>query len=287
MDRGQIIFLSIAAVILLVQTIKGWRLGLVRQLVRFGALAAAYTGALLFGGMTVPFLRPLGYPDLVLQGLGGAALALAIYFFITLIGAILFKRTAHQNFGVVWFFYGLTGAALGLAFGLALVFVAADAVRLLGGMAEARLAAAPAPTPPTASPVFRSIHTAKPGRPTVLGELAGVKQYLERGVAGEILKTVDPVPQKVYTVAAQIGRMAADPQAAERFLAYPGAQELAMLPEIAALRQDPEIVAALRDGRYLALLKNPKIVAAANDPQIAAKFRRFDVEKALQYAVAK
>jgi len=88
-------------------------------------------------------------------------------------------------------------------------------------------------------------------------------------------------------VSAQIGRMAADPQSVERFLSYPGAQELTTSPEITALRQDPEILSALRDQHYLLLLKNPKLVALANDPKVAAKFKRFDVEKALSYALAK
>jgi hypothetical protein len=291
MDRGQIIFLSFAALLLLIQTIKGWRLGLVRQIVRFGALAAAYMSAFLFGSAAVPFLRPLGYPDFILQGLGGMAIALAVFLFISLVGGILFKRTAHQNLGLVWFFYGITGAALGLAFGLVLVFLAADAVRLLGGMAEARFAAA-ATTATLKPPIIHPINTPKSTGPATDGpvwlrELVGIKKYLEKGMAGEILQTVDPVPKKAYVVTAQIGRMVAAPQSVERFLSYPGAQELTILPEITALRQDPEILRALRDGNYLSLLKNPKLVAVANDPKIAAKFKRFEVEKALAYALAK
>jgi len=285
MDRGQIIFLSFATLLLLIQTIKGWRLGLIRQLVRFGALAASYLCAFLFGGLAVPFLRPLGYPDIVLQCLGGTGVALGVYLFISIVGGILFKRTAHQDVGMVWFFYGITGAALGFAFGLVLVFLAADAVRLLGGMAEAKFVAAPAPT--RKSSTFHSITPSKTDGPAWLGELVGVKKYLEKGVTGEILQTLDPMPKKVYVVSAQIGRMAADPQSVERFLSYPGAQELTTSPEITALRQDPEILSALRDQHYLLLLKNPKLVALANDPKVAAKFKRFDVEKALSYALAK
>jgi len=285
MDHGQIIFLSVAALLLLIQTVKGWRLGFVRQLVRFGALAASYVSAFLFGGLAVPFLRPLGYPDFILQGLGGAGIALGVYLFISVIGGILFKRTAHQDVGLVWFFYGITGAALGFAFGLVLVLFAADVVRFMGGMAEAKLAAvAPAPTPKPS--IFHSMPTKKPEGSFMSG-LVDTKQYLEKGVTGEILKTIDPVPKKVYVISAQIGRMAADPQSVERFLDYPGAQELTTLPEITALRQDPDILNALRDRNYLQLLKNPKLVALTNDPKVAAKFKHFDVEKALAYALSK
>lgn len=286
MDHGQIIFLSFAALLLLIQTVKGWRLGFVRQLVRFGALAAAYVSAFLFGGMAVPFLRPLGYPDFILQGLGGAGVALGVYLFISLIGGILFKRTAHQDVGLVWFFYGVTGAALGFAFGLVLLFFAADAVRLLGSMAEAKVAA-PAVAAPKPS-IFRPMPSAAPKSDTTwVGGLVDIKRYLEKGVTGEILQTLDPLPKKVYVMSAQIGRMVSDPQAIERFLSYPGAQELTTLPEITALRQDPAILSALRDRQYVSLLKNPKLVAIANDPKIAAKFKHFDVEKALTYALAK
>ena len=236
--------------------------------------------------MAVPFLRPLGYPDFILQCLGGMIVAMGVYLFISLIGGILFKRTAHQDVGLVWFFYGITGAALGFAFGLVLVLFVVDAVRLLGGMAEAKFtAAAPAPTPKPS--VFHSIHPSKTDCPVWLGELVGVKKYLEKGVAGEILQTLDPVPKRVYVMSAQVGRMVSNPQSVERFLSYPGAQELTALPEITALRQDPDILNALRDRHYEMLLKNPKLVALANDPKIAAKLKRFDVEKALAYALAK
>jgi hypothetical protein len=218
--------------------------------------------------MTIPFLRPLGYPDFMLYSLGGAGLGLVVYLFVCLVGGILFKRTAHQDVGLVWFFYGTTGALMGIAFGLVLVLVASDVVRFLGGIAEAG--------------------TAKSKTQGMLNtELTELKRSIESGMAGEVLKTIDPVPKKAYAMAGKIGRTASDPEAAERFLSYPGARELAARPEIEALRNDPEILATIRDGHYLLLFKNEKIVKAANDPKTAALLRGFDLEKALDYALTK
>ena len=284
MDRGLAIFLSCAALIIGYQALKGWRLGFVRQIVRFGALAAAYATALFASGFTVPFLRPLGYPDPLLHCIGGAALGLLAYLVVCFIGGVLFKRTAHQEMGLVWFFYGATGALMGVAFGLVLVLFFADAVRFLGGIAEAQTALA-------AKPAKRD-HVAaiakKPKRSSpVPGWLIEVKTALESHAIGEILQTLDPVPKKTYAVAGKMGRTLSDPEATARFFNYPGALELVEQPEIQALRNDPEIVRALRDGQYLSLLKNPKVVKAANSPQIAALLQKFDLEKALDYALKK
>ena len=269
MDRGQIIFLGFAGLIIFYQMIKGWRLGFVRQLVRFGALLAAYLTAFWGASATVPFLRPLlGYPDFVLTAIGGSALGLTVYLLLCGIGGVLFKRTAHQDLGVVWFFYGISGALLGAAFGLLLTLVAADGVRLLGTLAE---------------PGSAKTKT----QPMVTAGLVELKRSLESGMPGEVLKTIDPVPKKTYVIVGKIGRTVSNLEAAERFLNYPGARELAERPEIQALRSDPEILAAIRDGHYLELIKNRKIVAAANDPKTAALIKKFEFEKALDYALSK
>jgi len=284
MDRSQIILLSFAALIIGYQAIKGWRLGLVRQIVRFGALAAAYATAFFAGGYAVPFLRPLGYPDLVLRCLGGAALGLVAYLFICLIGGILFKRTAHQDVGLVWFVYGTTGALMGMVFGLVVVLFFADVVRLLGNIAVAKTALTAMPAKPghaadaLANPKLES---------PVNSTLIALKQTLESNLPGEVLQTIDPVPKKVYAIAAKVGRVGSDPDAAVRFLSFPGARELAERPEVQALRDDPEILRTVRDGHFLLLLKNEKIVKAANDPKIAAMIQKFDLEKALDHALKK
>lgn len=289
MDRGQIIFFGFAGLIILFQLIKGWRLGFVRQIVRFGGLAAAYMAAFWGASGVVPFLRPLGYPDFILFPIGGMLVALAVYLVISAFGGILFKRTAHQNVGLVWFFYGCTGALMGVAFGLLLTLVAADAVRFLGGIAQAGMSK-PRPQPTPAQTLYALPHgpeKPKPQQSFLHSGLVELKHSLEKGPAGEVLKTIDPVPQKVYSIAEKIGKTVSDAGAAERFLNYPGARELASRPEIQALQTNPDILAAARDGRYLDLVKNEKIVKVANDPKIAELIKKFDLEKALDYSLGK
>ena len=288
MDRGQIIFLSFAAVIVLYQMIKGWRLGFIRQVARFLALAAAYTTAFWGGGTAALFLAPLGYPDFVLQCLGGTVLGFLVFLILSLFSGILFKRTAHQDVGLVWFFYGVSGALMGAVFGLILVLFAADSIRLLGSLEEANPANAAAPKTATAAPAgMAGMPKANSTAITVGTGLTELKRSLENGVSGEVLQTVDPVPKKVYATANKIGRVASDAQAMNRFLAFPGASELTARPEIQALSQDPAILGALRDRNYLSLIKNPRIIKAANDPKIGKLVKSFELEKALDYALSK
>src|SRR5438045_1529643 len=79
-QRWQAVFISFGVILVLFEMVRGWRLGLLRQLVRVAALAAAYAAAFYGGRLVVPLARPfLKMPDIVLSILGGAALALVIY----------------------------------------------------------------------------------------------------------------------------------------------------------------------------------------------------------------
>jgi len=245
MDNGQLLFLAFAAVVVLYQMYRGWRLGVVRQIARVCAIVLAYMAAFWGGPLTLPLLRPLGYPDCLLVLAGGAGLAMLTYFFLWLLSGILFKRTAHQTATPVWFLYGSLGALLGVVFGLVLVMFAVIAIRLFGGE---------------------------------------WKQTLESGTLGEVLTTIDPVPRSIYTIADKIRQTTSNPAALERFLAFSGST-LAAQPEIVALRDDPDILAAVQDHRYLSLLKNEKFVAAVNSPKINEMVRQFDLEKALDQAL--
>jgi len=77
------------------------------------------------------------------------------------------------------------------------------------------------------------------------------------------------------------------PQAAERFLSYPGARDLSEHPKIVALRNDQEIAQMFEQGRLLELLQDSRIIDAANDPELRANLKKFDIEAALDYALQK
>ena len=54
----QAVFISFAVVLILFEVVRGWRLGLIGQLVRIAALAAAYGAAVFCGSFLVPITRP-------------------------------------------------------------------------------------------------------------------------------------------------------------------------------------------------------------------------------------
>jgi uncharacterized membrane protein required for colicin V production len=269
----QLVFFSFALVLILFETLRGWRLGVVRQLFRLLALGAAYASALFASRALVPVLRPfIRAPDLVISLLSGALLALIVYAVINALGAILFKRTAQQSAGLVRFFYGTLGAVLGIFFGFFSVWLIVVGIRSLGAIAGAESHVAGNPSGTSGAPAMSSI--------------AQLKSSIERGSLGEAVKAVDPVPAQTYQTLGKLGTVASDPRTAERFLACPGAKELTENPKIISLRNDPEIMQLIEQQRFLELLQNPKLIEALNDPALAAQVRSFDFQKALDYALS-
>src|SRR5437762_5324203 len=89
----QAIFVSFAVVLILFEVVRGWRLGLLRQLIRLAALVAAYAAAFFGGRLLVPMARPvLKMPDLILSALGSAMLAVVAYAVVRIMGASLVVR---------------------------------------------------------------------------------------------------------------------------------------------------------------------------------------------------
>src|SRR5437899_9457306 len=102
----QFVFVSLAIVVLLLEIIHGWRLGLVRQLVRVIAIVVAYSCAFFAARATVPLMHSFfKLPDPILAVLGGAILAAILFAAINLIGAFLFKKKRnkkHASFELIW-----------------------------------------------------------------------------------------------------------------------------------------------------------------------------------------
>jgi hypothetical protein len=286
----QTIFVSFALVLILFEVVRGWRLGIVRQGVRLFALIAAYSVALFAGRLFLPLLRPmLRAPDFFISLLAGTLLGLVVYAIINMIGSILFKRTSQQSAGTVRFLYGACGAALGIFFGLFSVWLLVVAIRSLGAIAGAEMhtpvALEHAAAPPRST--TRAIAPPSSSPPPMVASLAKLKNSIELGSLGEAVKAVDAVPDQTYQTLGKVGSMVSDPQSAERFLSYPGAKELTKNPRIVALRDDPEIIDLIKQQRYLDLLQNPKLIEAVNDPALAAEVKRFEFQKALDYATRK
>ena len=271
--------------VVLLKAWHGWRVGIVRQVLGIVALLVAYLVGYFGGGLLGPLLhRIIDLPENVLAVVGAVVTGFVMYCAITLVGSIVFKKTAQQSVTIVRLGYGLSGAALGAVYGLFLVWIAILAVRLLGSVAETQIAVAKNPHltlgKPTPTP------TPKPTPPSaVVRGLAQMKHSLESGAAGAMVQQVDPIPGTLYSILHKLGVMVSDEKSVNRFLSFPGVQPLLAHPKVAALQIDPDITRDIINRNYLALIRNPRIVAAANDAEIGELMRKFEFEKALDYAI--
>jgi hypothetical protein len=292
----QIVFISFGVILILFEVVRGWRLGLMRQIIRLIALGSAYAAAFLGGSLFVPVARSFcKMPDPVLSILCGAILAFAAYALVSGVGAILFKRTAQQESGLVRLVYGFVGAIVGLFFGLFLLWLTVASVRAVGALAEGQAhsrsgaVAKPAqdPTSHALDVRRRFLSQSDDGMPALAVSLARLKNSLELGLLGSVLKNSDPISQRTYETLEKAGNVLSSPERAKKFLAFPGARELAEHPKIVALRSDPEIADLIAHRRFIDLLQNPRVIEAANDPVLAERIRKFDIQHALDYALEK
>jgi len=284
----QLVFVSLAVVILLLEIIHGWRLGLVRQLVRVIAIIVAYSGGFFAAGATVPLLRShLKLPDPILAVVGGAILAFILFAAINLIGAFLFKKTAQQPSSVIRLIWGITGALLGILLGAFTLWLTFTGIRMVGSIAEARL---DTPNPPgiSARPNETIDPSASVSPPNpFMTMLADMKSSLEGGHVGDAVRAVDPLPPTLYRDLEKAGEVAANVENAERFLSFPGAREISEHPKVVALRNDRQVMELIASGQVFELMKNQRMIDALNDPSLQARIKTFDLERALDYALEK
>ncbi len=277
------VFIVLSLLIVLLHAWQGWRQGPIRQALRILAIASAYFVAWFGGRLATPLLQPfMELPGFMVSIVAGVLLGLLWYAGVTGVSAILFKKTSNQDSGLVRFTYGVTGAMLGVVFGLVLVWVIVIGIRLTGSVAQSRVAAE--------REMAREAHPNAPPAPSATekgwpGGLIRLKESLEIGPAEDVMAVVDPIPQRVYDTLGKITRVAASPALAQRLLDYPGAKALADHPKIKALSQDPEITRELEQKQFLALLRHPRLIDAANDESVKALAKAFDLENALDHAL--
>ena len=285
----QAIFVSFAIVLILFEVVRGWRLGLFRQLVRVAGLAAAYAAGFLGGKLIVPLARPfLKLPDIILSVLGGAVLALVVYALVVSIGTILFKRIGQQNSKLVRVVYALSGAVVGLFFGAFLLWMIVVSIRAIGAIADAQVRSR---TSSQATDVHaldvrrRFLEESSEQSATLAISLARLRNSLELGTVGDAVKGTDLVPSQTYETLGKAGSVFSNPKAAQKFLTFPGARELSEHPKIVALRNDPEISDMIAQGRVLDLLQDRRIIDAANDSMLREQIKKFDWQRALDYSI--
>src|SRR5216110_1728757 len=288
----QYVFISLAIVIILLEIIHGWRLGLVRQLVRVIAIIVAYSCAFFGARATVPIMRSFfKLSDPILAVLGGAILAAILFAAINLTGALLFRKTAQQESRLLRLVWGSTGAFLGILLGLFTVWLGFAGIRLVGSLAEARLRTQNLPASPAAQPngpaQIQSEAAASPSPDPLMAMLAEMKSSLESGRVGEVVRTIDPLPPALYRVLEKAGEVASNVQSAERFLSFPGAREISEHPKVVALRNDPRAMELIATGHLFELMKNQRMIEAMNDPALQARVKKFELERTLDYALKK
>ena len=276
----QAVFLSFAIVLILFEIVRGWRLGIMRQLMRVAAVAAGYAAAYFGGDLLVPLLRSsLKMPDMVISALGGAILAVAAYGIIASLGTILFKRTAQQSSGMVRLVYGLSGALLGVCFGAFFVWLVLVGIRSAGSIADAQVQARSRIERSRSSPAGANLDV-----DSITTFLARLKSSVEMGAVGNVVRKTDVMPTGVYQTLSDTGTVLSDPETARKFLSAPGLRELSEHPKIVALRNDPEIAEMIAQGRLWELMRDPRVLDAMNDPALVERARQFDLKKALEHA---
>jgi hypothetical protein len=284
----QTIFVSFAVVLLLLEIVRGWRLGLPRQLMRGAAVIAAYAAAYFGGALMLPLLRPiLKWPDFVVSMIGGALLALVVYGVIASLGSILFKRTAQHPSGTIRLVYGSTGALAGIVFGLFFLWLILVGIRSVGAVADAQVQAHPRRETPSSPRSDQPLALENLNTDSLTSFLARLKNSVEMGTLGDVFKKTDVTSPSIYQTLKDAGTVSANPENARRFLSFPGAVELSEHPKIVALRNDPEVARLIREGRFLEVLQNRRVLDAANDPTVLEKVKQFDIKKALEYAAKK
>jgi hypothetical protein len=258
-----------AAVFMLWEIYAGWRRGLIRGGLHFGAFVASGLIGMLVG-QTVGAVVGVVLPGVAfLAGLlTGAAVALLILGVCLFLGAVLFKRTSQQPPGLVRWTFGAGGAVFGLLTGLFILWGAVSIIRTSGAVAKSGMAGQ------------KSQEASAP-----LRTFAMLKDSLEMGPVGDIVESIDILPSETYEHMMRLGQLAKNPDAMMRFLDYPGMQEIINHPRMQALLQDPVVVQSAENKNFVTLIQSRTVLNAATDSSLQKLVMALDLEKALDYAM--
>ena len=258
-----------ASLFLLWEIYGGWRRGVIRSGLHFGAFVlSGFLGMMV--GQAIAAVVAIVMPEVsFFAGLGvGLAVTLFVLGICLFLSAILFKRTYQQPPGFVRTMFGLGGAFFGLLTGLFILWGTVSLVRASGALAQSSMAGR------------------KPkDAPALAQGLATLKESLEMGPIGAVVKSVDILPNEAYDHIVRLSKLSADQNAMVRFLDYPGVMKIVAHPRIQAILQDPELVAASQKHDFAALLGNPALMQAVSDPTLQKLVMGLDLQKALDYAM--
>ena len=255
-----------AAIFLLWEVFAGWRRGLVRSALHFGAFVASGFLGLLAGQGAAALIGIILPGVSFLVGLViGSVVTIFVLGVCLFLSAVLFKRTSQQPPGLTRWLFGFGGAFFGLLTGLFLLWGGISLVRASGALA------APAAKEKDAPASTRA--------------LANLKTSLEQGPLGGVVESVDLLPTEAYARIIRIGELSKNPDAMMRFLDDPGVQKILAHPRMQAVLNDPKVVQGAETKNYLVLFQSPALLAAATDPSLQKLVLELDLQKALDHAL--
>jgi uncharacterized membrane protein required for colicin V production len=258
----------IAGGCILVNAVRGWSQGLMRQVIGILAFFAAAFLVWQSTGRMEEFLRP-HVPAWILIPVSAVVIWVVSFNSIVLVGRLLFKRTKDCESSLFRLFSGLGGAAIGLGYGLLFVFCSLMALRVVGRLAEDQV----------------EIQQSKnENSGALILNLAKLKNSVEMGFGRKTLESVDPLPKGFYRVLDRYTLVITDPDTIRKTLEYPGFNRIWKSPQILEIEGDPQIMEDLKRGNILGVFTNPKIVALLENPQIRSLFTPGNLDAALNYA---
>jgi hypothetical protein len=267
----QYLFIA-ASLFLLWELWRGWKLGAVRGLLRLAALFFAWIGGSMAAGATGTFLAFFSkIPPLIAPAVAAVVVGLVIYLLISFIAGLLFKRTDDHE-GMIRLAFGFFGALLGLIYGVMLLYGGITLIRGLGALGELRLLQAQRESRPASSEGMAQT-------------LIKLKNSLELGENGGMIKGADPLPTAFYDNIVKASMVAGNPQAIQRFVQYPATLELLKNPKILAFLQDPALQKAADSRNFFPLVENKLLVSLLKDPEILAQLKGFDLTGAFNFAL--
>lgn len=259
---------------LLFEIRHGWKLGLIRGVMKLLALFAAWFVGTSAMAMSASFLFLFASTPSSLLSVGVAVAAgVIVYYLILLLAALFFKKTEHHQ-GLIRWILGLGGAVCGLFIGLFFLFGAISLIRSAGVLGEMRLL--------EAQQQGRS-----PSSDHVGCFLVKLKKSLEMGSMGAWLTQWDPLSGHFYETTQESMRLLQDPEALRRFVEEPRTQKMLNLPSVRRVLQDPAFQEALHSGNMASLFQNKNIQALFRDSQFYNELKSFNFSEALQESVRK
>lgn len=256
--------LYFAGLFLVWEIYGGWRRGVIRAGLHFGAfVASGFLGILV--GQGAAGLIGIILPGLSLAGglIVGSVVTLVVLGACLFLSAIVFKRTHQQPPGLTRWFFGIGGAFFGLLTGLFLLWGGVSIIRAGGAVSEASA---------NSSEISRT--------------LVALKNSLENGPLGGLVKSIDIVPTETYDHMVRLSELSKDHGAMMRFLDDPGVQKVLAHPRVQALMDDPAVVQAVEAKNFASLLQSRTVLNAATDPSLQKLLLSLDLEKALDRATA-